>query len=70
MQDNSIHLWWKGEELYNVGKYILILNVGRIKEEIFDYIKDVENLMDRFQGMIQFISDFYIDEFVIKEFHG
>ncbi len=34
------------EELYNVGKYILDLpNVGRTKEEIFDYIKDAENLL-------------------------
>ncbi len=35
------------EKNYNAGKYILFTNVGRTKEEIFDYIKDVENLMDR-----------------------
>ena len=51
-KDNLFICDGKGEELYNVGKYILDLpNVGRTKEEIFDYIKDVENLMDRrFQG--------------------
>ncbi len=51
-KDNLFICDGKGEKLYNVGKYILDLpNVGRSKEEIFDYIKDVENLMDRrFQG--------------------
>ena len=38
----------KGDDLYKVSKYTLDLsNVGRKDEEIFDYIKDVENLMDR-----------------------
>ncbi len=45
----------RGEELYNVGKYILDLpNVGRTKEEIFDYIKDVENYrIEDFKVQIQ-----------------
>lgn len=38
----------KGEDLYKLSKYTLNLpNVGGTDEEIFDYIKDVENLMDR-----------------------
>ena len=51
-KDNLFICDGKGEELYNVSKYNLDLpNVGRTKEEIFDYIKDVENLMDRrFEG--------------------
>ncbi len=46
-QDNLFICDGKGEELDNAGKYIDLPNVGRTKEEIFDYIKDVENLTDR-----------------------
>lgn len=38
----------KNDDLYKVSKYMLELpNVGNVNEEIADYIKDVENIMDR-----------------------
>lgn len=47
-KDNIFICDGKGEELYRVSNYLLELpNVGRTREEIFDYIKDVENIMDR-----------------------
>lgn len=47
-KDNIFICDGKGEELYRVSNYLLELpNVGRTSEEIFDYIKDVENIMDR-----------------------
>ena len=47
-KDNIFVCDGKGEELYRVSNYLLELpNVGRTSEEISDYIKDVENIMDR-----------------------
>ena len=47
-KDNLFICDGKGEELYRVSNYLLELpNVGRTSEEISDYIKDVENIMDR-----------------------
>ena len=47
-KDNIFVCDGKGEELYRVSNYLLELpNVGKTNEEIFDYIKDVENIMDR-----------------------
>ncbi len=49
----------KGRRIIQRCAYLDLPNVGRTKEEIFDYIKDVENLMtEDFTVQIQRQTDF------------